>query len=249
MTPAESAKLERYLGYRFSDKDLLAQALTHKSLSARNNERLEFLGDGILNFIVAESLFRKFPSASEGQLSRLRASLVKQKTLAEIAREKHLSDFLLMGTGELKSGGFNRDSILSDAVEALVGAIYLEQGFGPTQDILATWYGPRLTDLSLDHAEKDAKSRLQEWLQGQQLPLPLYELIEVAGEAHEQSFIVQLELSMLTDVIKATGSSRRQAEQKAAALALAELDRPERSAKDASAKDTADRDQASGDKV
>jgi ribonuclease-3 len=221
VTPAELARLERFIGYVFDDKTLLTQALTHRSFSSMNNERLEFLGDGILNFIVADNLYKKFPQAAEGQLSRLRASLVKQKTLADIARELKLSEFLVMGTGELKSGGFNRNSILSDAVEAIVGAVYLEAGFQTTAELLAVWFESRFAALSLDQAEKDAKSQLQEWLQAQKLPLPEYELLSVEGESHDQTFSVRLKLSVLENSIETTGTSRRGAEQSAAAEALA----------------------------
>ena len=227
MTPAELARLERRLGYVFNNKELLTQALTHRSFSSKNNERLEFLGDGILNFIVADHLYRQFPTAAEGQLSRLRASLVKQKTLADLAREFSLSDFLVMGAGELKSGGFNRDSILSDAVEAIVGAIYLESGFQTTYKLLAEWFKSRLDALSLDGAEKDAKSRLQEWLQAQKHPLPEYELLTVEGESHDQTFSVRLSLSVLDDAIMASGSSRRSAEQLAAAEAMSVIEQLE----------------------
>lgn len=220
MTPSEIARLERAIGYEFADQNLLIQALTHRSFSSTNNERLEFLGDGLLNFVVAETLYKQFPEASEGQLSRLRAMLVKQKTLAEIARELKLGDFLVMGTGELKSGGFNRDSILSDAVEAIVGAIYLEAGFTTTANTLSSWFKDRFSQLSLERAEKDPKSRLQEWLQGQKLPLPEYEVLSIEGEAHDQRFTVQLELSVLTTPIQASGTSRRAAEQQAASEAL-----------------------------
>ncbi|MFN3238541.1 MAG: ribonuclease III [Pseudomonadales bacterium] len=220
MSSSSIARLERQLGYEFQDRSRLEQALTHRSFSANNNERLEFLGDGILNFIVAEQLFQQFPDAAEGQLSRLRALLVKQKTLAEIARELQLSDHLIMGTGELKSGGFNRDSILSDAVEAIVAAIYIEVGFEPTRARVCAWYGDRISNLSLDQARKDAKSRLQEYLQGQGAALPNYEVLDVEGESHEQEFTIELDLPMLEGKISGSGSSRRAAEQQAAALAL-----------------------------
>ncbi len=216
-------KLERRIGYEFHDKRLLALALTHRSYASSNNERLEFLGDGILNFIVAEHLFHQFEEASEGQLSRLRASLVRQKALAGIAREMDLSDFLVMGTGELKSGGFNRDSILSDAVEAIVAAIFIEAGFEQTRSIVSTWFGERFDSLSLRQAEKDAKSRLQEWLQADGQELPNYEVRSVEGESHSQVFTVELDLPLLDDLIEASGASRRAAEQDAAAQALEQL--------------------------
>jgi ribonuclease-3 len=165
LTPGEIEKLERKVGYQFRKSEALVQAMTHRSFASHNNERLEFLGDGVLNFIIAEALYQQFSDATEGQLSRLRALMVKQKTLASIARELTLGDFLVMGTGELKSGGFNRDSILSDALEALVAAVYMEAGFETTRTLLLGWFSTRLAALSLDQTLKDPKSRLQEFLQ------------------------------------------------------------------------------------
>lgn len=224
MNPSTIARLERHIGYEFQDKELLARALTHRSFSSTNNERLEFLGDGILNFVIAEQLFKQFGDAQEGHLSRLRALLVKQQTLADIARQMNLSDYLIMGTGELKSGGFNRDSILSDAVEAMVAAIYLEVGFSQTSAIVVRWFAEHLSGLSLEQAEKDAKTRLQEWLQAQGMDLPNYEVQAVAGESHDQEFTIELNLPILEDLIIATGPSRRMAEQDAAGQALALLE-------------------------
>jgi ribonuclease-3 len=220
LTPAAIEKLERKIGYEFLDKSALVQAVTHRSYSSHNNERLEFLGDGILNFIVAESLYAQFPAAVEGQLSRLRALLVKQQTLASIAREMALADFLVMGAGELKSGGFNRDSILSDALEAIVAAVYGEAGFDVTRNLLQFWFADRLAALSLDQVLKDAKSRLQEHLQGGKEELPDYKVLTIDGEAHEQVFTVQLSFRTLNKDITATGASRRIAEQNAAEAAL-----------------------------
>lgn len=224
MTPAEIEKLQRRIGYTFEAPEHLALALTHRSYAANNNERLEFLGDGVLNFIVAEALYSKFPEAAEGQLSRLRALLVKQKTLSDIGREFSLSDFLIMGTGELKSGGFNRDSILSDAVEALVAAIYQESGFESARAVVLNWFETRLEELSLDQLMKDSKSRLQEYLQGRQHPLPVYEVIQTEGEAHAQTFTVRLTCDVLDEAITAMGNSKRVAEQNAAAQALIQLE-------------------------
>lgn len=223
MTPAVIEKLERKIGYEFADKNVLIQAVTHRSYSSHNNERLEFLGDGILNFIVAESLYAQFPAAAEGQLSRLRALLVKQKTLAAIAREMALGDFLVMGAGELKSGGFNRDSILSDALEAIVAAVYGEAGFEATRNLLLVWFADRLAELSLDQVLKDPKSRLQEHLQSRKEELPDYKVLAADGEAHAQIFTVQLSFRTLLENITAKGASRRIAEQKAAEAALIAL--------------------------
>jgi ribonuclease-3 len=196
------------------------QAMTHRSFASHNNERLEFLGDGVLNFIIAEALYQQFSDATEGQLSRLRALMVKQKTLASIARELTLGDFLVMGTGELKSGGFNRDSILSDALEALVAAVYMEAGFETTRTLLLGWFSTRLAALSLDQTLKDPKSRLQEFLQSRKEALPNYEVLSVEGEAHEQTFTVELSFRLLEPNVTATGFSRRIAEQNAAEAAL-----------------------------
>ncbi len=220
MTPGEIKKLERKVGYQFQDSASLVQAVTHRSFASHNNERLEFLGDGILNFIIAEALYQQFPEATEGQLSRLRALMVKQKTLAAIAREMSLGDFLVMGTGELKSGGFNRDSILSDALEAIVAAVYREAGFETTRTLLLSWFVDRLGNLSLDQTLKDPKSRLQEYLQSRKEALPNYEVISIEGEAHQQTFTIQLSFRLLETDITAVGSSRRNAEQQAAEAAL-----------------------------
>ena len=220
MTPGEIKKLERKIGYQFQDSASLVQAVTHRSFASHNNERLEFLGDGILNFIIAEALYEQFPEATEGQLSRLRALMVKQKTLAAIAREMSLGDFLVMGTGELKSGGFNRDSILSDALEAIVAAVYREAGFENTRTLLLGWFVNRLASLSLDQTLKDPKSRLQEYLQSRKEALPNYEVISIEGEAHQQTFTIQLSFRLLETDITAVGSSRRNAEQQAAEAAL-----------------------------
>lgn len=220
MTPGEIEKLERKVGYQFRKSEALVQAMTHRSFASHNNERLEFLGDGVLNFIIAEALYQQFSDATEGQLSRLRALMVKQKTLASIARELTLGDFLVMGTGELKSGGFNRDSILSDALEALVAAVYMEAGFETTRTLLLGWFSTRLAALSLDQTLKDPKSRLQEFLQSRKEALPNYEVLSVEGEAHEQTFTVELSFRLLEPNVTATGFSRRIAEQNAAEAAL-----------------------------
>jgi ribonuclease-3 len=220
LTPGEIEKLERKVGYQFRKSEALVQAMTHRSFASHNNERLEFLGDGVLNFIIAEALYQQFSDATEGQLSRLRALMVKQKTLASIARELTLGDFLVMGTGELKSGGFNRDSILSDALEALVAAVYMEAGFETTRTLLLGWFSTRLAALSLDQTLKDPKSRLQEFLQSRKEALPNYEVLSVEGEAHEQTFTVELSFRLLEPNVTATGFSRRIAEQNAAEAAL-----------------------------
>ena len=206
MKTVDLARLERKLGYEFSDRSRLELALTHRSCGSRNNERLEFLGDSIVNFAIAEALYERFPKAREGQLSRLRARMVRGVTLAELGREFELGDFLRLGSGELKSGGFRRESILADAVEAIIGAIYLDAGM----DILS----------ASDQQNKDPKTRLQEYLQARQNSLPKYQVVNIAGDAHDQVFSVMCELEGLGKSTQGEGSSRRGAEQQAARNAL-----------------------------
>lgn len=212
--------LERTLGYSFEDEELRDRALTHRSHHSRNNERLEFLGDSILNFVIAEDLFLRFTAAREGQLSRLRARLVRGQTLAEIAREMNLGDYLIMGTGELKSGGYDRDSILADALEAIIGAIYVDSDFDGARRVILDWFDSRLEALSLDKSQKDSKSRLQEFLQARQANLPEYVVVEVSGKSHDQTFFVECRSELLEEPARAEGNSRRIAEQNAAAIAL-----------------------------
>jgi ribonuclease-3 len=213
-------RLQQQLGYQFSQSALLTQALTHRSYASDNNERLEFLGDALLNSTIAQCLFEQFPSEKEGILSRLRASLVKGDTLAEIAREFSLSDYLIMGEGELKSGGFRRDSILADAVEAIIGGIFIDGGMASCQTFIQRIFEDRLASLSVDVHLKDPKTRLQELLQARQLPLPNYRIIDINGESHQQQFTVQCDTALLTDSPIAAASSRRQAEQLSAAKVL-----------------------------
>lgn len=216
-------RLSQRLGYRFNDEALLTQALTHRSFSRHNNERLEFLGDAILNCTIAQQLFTQFPRAKEGQLSRLRAHLVKGETLAELGREFDLGDCLRLGSGELKSGGFRRDSILADAVEAVIGAISLDSSLADAQVAIQRWYQNRLADLNLTDNIKDSKTRLQEFLQSRKAPLPVYRVTEVSGEAHDQTFIVDCEVEGLKQPTVGEGNSRRIAEQEAARAALQAL--------------------------
>lgn len=220
---ASIERLQRALGYTFADVQLLELALTHRSVGGRNNERLEFLGDSILNHIIAEALYHQFPTSREGDLSRLRASLVKGDTLAEVARELDLGDYLTLGSGERKSGGHRRDSILADAFEAVVGAMLLDSGVEQCRHRVLEWFGPRLGRLDEGAAEKDAKTRLQEYLQGRGKPLPEYELLGVLGEDHNQQFHVACRLQKPTLVVEGAGSSRRKAEQAAAQSALERL--------------------------
>ena len=218
-------KLCRRIGYFFADLGLLELALTHRSYGGKNNERLEFLGDSILNYVTAEDLFHRFPKAKEGELSRLRASLVKGDTLAELAREFQLGDFLKLGAGELKSGGFRRDSILADAVEGIIGAIYLDAGMDVCRQHILEWYKERLNATSLKVVTKDAKTRLQEFLQARKHSLPQYEVVDIVGEPHAQTFFVHCQIELFDAPIEGKGSSRRIAEQNAAAKALKQLEK------------------------
>lgn len=204
------------LPHRFSEPALLKQALTHRSLGSRNNERLEFLGDGLLNFVVAEYLYRERGNAQEGDLSRLRASIVRDATLSEIANELNLGDFLHLGSGELKSGGFRRDSILADALEAIIGAVYLDAGFEDAQRFVLALVGARLLKLPDADALKDPKTRLQELLQAKGLTLPEYRLIEESGADHDKRFRVACRTALDGKIIEAEAASRRKAEQLAA---------------------------------
>lgn len=211
------------LGYSFSDLSLLQNALTHRSFGIPNNERLEFIGDGILNCVIALALYRRYPALAEGDLSRLRANLVRQDALHQLAISLNLGRFLRLGEGELKSGGSQRPSILADGVEALIGAIYLDGGFETAQSVIARLYLPLFDELVPGRVEKDAKTRLQEWLQGRKKALPRYQLIEASGAAHEQRFEVACEIDNPPLRITGQGSSRRLAEQAAADGALKAL--------------------------
>ncbi|MFY9178876.1 MAG: ribonuclease III [Venatoribacter sp.] len=209
-------RLSQRLGYSFKDADLILLALTHRSLGEHNNERLEFLGDSILNFTIAEALFKRFPQAKEGKLSRLRAKVVKGETLAVVARKFELGEFLRLGSGELKSGGFRRDSILADAVEAIIGAIYLDAGMERVQERILAWFAPQLDELSLADPIKDPKTRLQEYQQSNKLKLPEYAVTQVEGPSNEQVFTVQCSVPECITPVMAQGTSRRAAEQQAA---------------------------------
>jgi ribonuclease-3 len=217
-------KLSQRLGYQFNDQSLAELALTHRSCGGQNNERLEFLGDSIVNMVIAEALFLQFPEAKEGKLSRLRARMVKGVTLAEVARDFQLGDFLRLGSGEMKSGGFRRESILADTVEALIGAIYLDSDMATVKACILAWYQERLANLTLDDPMKDPKTRLQEYLQGNKQPLPKYEVTSIDGDAHEQVFNVLCRVKSLDKPVEGSGSSRRIAEQQAAQQVLALLE-------------------------
>ncbi len=214
-------RLQKKLGYQFHNLDYLIQALTHRSAATKNNERLEFLGDSILNFTIGKVLYDKFPKANEGELSRMRATLVREQTLAIIARKFDLGDYLKLGPGELKSGGFRRESILSDCVEAIIAAIYLNQDMAKAMEKVEDWYSDLLKDISPGDSQKDPKTRLQEFLQGRKLPLPEYDVLDIKGEAHNQTFRVTCKVINVEEVFIGIGTSRRKAEQNAAEKALA----------------------------
>lgn len=222
--PLAEGLLQKRLGYQFDDLELLRLALTHRSCGAGNNERLEFLGDSVVNQVVADALFHKFPDSREGELTRLRAMLVKGVTLAELARDLDVGECLRLGPGELKSGGHRRDSILADTFEALIGAIYLDSDYSTCRQRLLTYFGDRLNSLDLSAISKDAKTRLQEVLQARGEPLPGYELETVAGDDHRQHFTVVCEIKLLSASFEGSGSSRRKAEQQAAEAALTALE-------------------------
>lgn len=211
------------IGYRFCDTQLLDLALTHRSSGGKNNERLEFLGDAVLNFIIAGELYHHFPGAKEGELSRLRAILVKKETLASLANTIDIGSYLRLGSGEMKNGGFRRESILANAIEALVGAIYLDSGFTDCQTCVNKWYAPQLTSDTLMVAQKDPKTQLQEILQARQLSLPEYRILSVTGGAHAQTFQVECSTKFLEKPTIGLGGSRRKAEQEAAKFALLHL--------------------------
>lgn len=220
-------RLERKIGYQFQNNALLKLALTHRSAANQHNERLEFLGDSILNFVIAEALYHQFPRCNEGELSRMRATLVREPTLAMLAREFALGDYLSLGSGELKSGGYRRESILADCVEAIIGAMFLDQGFTVAAQVVRNWYQTLLAEIKPGDNQKDAKTRLQEYLQGKRLPLPNYEVIDIQGEAHCQTFTVKCSVKNIVKddrTFVGKGSSRRKAEQAAAELILKELD-------------------------
>jgi ribonuclease III len=208
--------LRERLGYEAQDLALFRAALTHRSAATANNERLEFLGDAVVNLVIAQALYLSFPAASEGDLSRLRARLVSAEPLAEMAGELALGEELQLGSGELKSGGFRRQSILADAFEALCGAMFLDAGLAGAQPVLLRLFAARIAALPAPEALKDAKTRLQEYLQSRSLELPRYAVTQVSGEDHAQSFTVSCEVPALGLATSGAGSSRRRAEQEAA---------------------------------
>nr|WP_305891432.1 ribonuclease III [Methylomonas sp. SURF-1] len=204
------------MGLAFNDPQLFSMALTHRSVGSRNNERLEYLGDSVLGFVIAEQLYELFPDAGEGVLSRLRASLVNQSSLAELARQHNLGDYLILGSGELKSGGFRRDSILSDALEAIMGALLRDQGIDVCRQWILRLFADKLAALKVDDWNKDPKTRLQELMQASRKPLPVYELVGMSGADHAQTFEVKCSVAVTSETCNGVGISRKKAEQAAA---------------------------------
>lgn len=216
-------ELSRKLGYQFKNLALLKLGLTHRSFADDNNERLEFLGDSVVNFVIAEALYHRFPQAQEGELSRWRATLINRETLGKLGRELELGRYLLLGPGELKSGGGERQSILSCTMEALIGAVYLDGGFEVVHECIMRWYQPLLQSFSHGISHKDPKTQLQEYLQSRHKPLPVYSVDNIQGEAHQQFFTVSCEVQGVKEKSIGTGTSRRRAEQEAAMAMLEKL--------------------------
>lgn len=216
MVQNDLSRLCRRIGYEFKNIALLKQAMTHCSMGMTNNERFEFLGDSILSFVVANALYERFPDENEGKLSRLRAFLVKGDMLADIAAELQLGDFLYLGQGELRSGGFRRASILADALEALIAAVFLDGGMTASQALILRLYDSRLHDSVLQDSLKDHKTQLQEFLQAQKKPLPQYELLKIDGNEHDQIFHIQCTIKGVVHSTTGAASNRRKAEQQAA---------------------------------
>lgn len=222
MKEQELRRLEKRIGYQFSNFSLLKQALTHRSALGAHNERLEFLGDSILSFVISTDLYKRFPKVDEGDLSRMRATLVCGKMLSEVGREFVLSDCLILGPGELKSGGFRRDSIIADGVEAIIGAVFLDADINTVNKLVLSWFDSRLNTIEPGISQKDPKTRLQEHLQSRKQSLPLYEVLDVKGEAHNQQFTMSCKIDGVKPV-QGKGTSRRKAEQIAAQMMLTVL--------------------------
>jgi len=213
-------RLQKKIDVRFNNQALLEQALTHRSIGRNNNERLEFLGDAILGFVVADAIYTKFPTADEGIMSRLRAHVVNGESLADVAQYLELSDELVLGQGEMKSGGKHRASILADAVEAIIGALYKDQGLACASDWLLRVFKAKLDSLSLELATKDPKTQLQEYMQGRGVAVPAYKVVSTTGLDHDQLFTVECRVANLSKVFSSKASSRKKAEQKAASQIL-----------------------------
>jgi ribonuclease-3 len=219
----ELTPLTRQLNYEFKDETLLHEALTHRSVASLNNERLEFLGDGALNFVIAAQLFEQYPGVQEGDLSRLRASLVNRDSLAKVARRLNLGDYIRLGPGEMKSGGFRRTSILADAVESIIGAVYRDDGFEQCRRLILDLFADRLEQQPDLQGLKDAKTQLQELLQSQRIALPEYNVTDISGKSHDQQFTVECRIDALGCTTTGSGRSRRKAEQIAAERAIEQI--------------------------
>ncbi|MFT7558780.1 MAG: ribonuclease-3 [Flavobacteriales bacterium] len=216
--------LEQSLGYSFNSRSLIERALSHRSYAKDNNERLEFLGDSLLNIFMAEAVYLKFPKASEGELSRLRSYLVKGETLAELAREHAVGDFLYLGEGELKSGGFRRSSILEDAIEALIGAVYLDSDIIICKQFVLQCFESRLTTLTMAYVEKDPKTRLQEYLQSRGKPLPRYRILQETGQSHIREYEVEVDIGVSYPRFSTIAPSKRAAEKEVAQMMLSHIE-------------------------
>lgn len=213
-------KLLKQIAYTFNDEKLLKQALTHRSAAKVHNERLEFLGDAVLGLVIAQRVYEKFPDLPEGKLTRMRSNLVKGETLAKVARELKLGELIKLGPGELKSGGHRRDSILADAVEAIIGAVYLDSGIDSATTTIDTLFAERILKLDPSVQIKDSKTQLQEYLQSRQIDLPDYQVVEISGKDHAQTFTVKCDVPALKIKHVGVGRSRRIAEQEAAKMVL-----------------------------
>lgn len=216
-------RISALLDYALVDASLFVLALTHRSAGSPNNERLEFLGDAVLDLVVAQDLYDRFPTADEGELSRMRSVLVRGDNLAKLARRLNIADHILLGTGELKSGGHRRCSILAGVLEALIGAIYLDGGFDASAKFIRAIYASEYDEMSLKDAVKDPKTRLQEYLQSRRLDLPVYNVLNISGDGHQQTFEAECRVEALTESAVGYGASRRKAEQQAAAQLLQQL--------------------------
>jgi len=226
VSPSALASLQSRLQHRFSDPSLLQRAVTHRSFSAEHNERLEFLGDSVLNLAVSTLLYRRLQAQNEGDLSRVRANLVKEGTLHQLAKDLRLDQVLHLGEGEARSGGHQRPSILADALEAVIGAVYLDAGYAVAEALVLRLYEAVEINPQMQAAAKDAKTALQEWLQGRKMQLPQYRVVGTAGVAHRQTFEVECAIAELALAQRGSGASRRAAEQSAAAAMLATLKAP-----------------------
>jgi ribonuclease-3 len=222
-TKKSHTKLYKNLGYHFKDENLLVAALTHRSVPKNNNERLEFLGDSIVNFIAAELLYNQFNFANEGELSRLRTMLVRGETLAVLARQLQVGEHLYLGMGEMRSGGAHRESILADALEAIIAAIYLDGGMDACKECVSNWFAPIIAELTQHKVNKDPKTQLQEYLQAKSIALPQYHVSVIEGKAHEQTFTVECFIPEIQQKTIGKGTSRRRAEQQSAELMLTVL--------------------------